>query len=89
MDPSGETHFGLSEHEQEETVLASPFGGIEMARKCRKLVDEVSNGVEGGLYHYFVKWDYFHTSPDHFGDGGHCCRDFCHDRAVLALTITT
>ena len=82
-------HFGLGEHEQEEIVLASPFGGSKMARECRDLVDKVSNGVEGGLYHYFVKWGCLRPSPDHFGDGGHCCRDCCHDRVVLALTTTT
>ena len=45
LDPSGETHFDLGEHEREETVLASSFGGSEMARKCRELVEKVSNGV--------------------------------------------
>ena len=58
-------HFGLGEHEQEEIVLASPFGGRKMARECRDLVDKVSNGVEGGLYHYFVKWKCLRPSPDH------------------------
>ena len=52
LDPSGETHFGLGEHKREETVLASPFGGSKMAREYCKLVDEVSNGVEGGLSQY-------------------------------------
>ena len=32
LDPGGETHFGLSEHEREETVLASPFSGSKRAR---------------------------------------------------------
>ena len=89
LDPGGEKYFGLGENELEKNVLASPFGGSKMACKCRALVDEVFNGVEGGLSHYCVEWDCFHPSPDHFCDGGHCCRDCCHDRAVLALTTTT
>ena len=32
LDSGGETHFGLSEHEREETVLASPFSGSKRAR---------------------------------------------------------
>ena len=72
-----------------KTVLASPFGGSEMSRECRELVDEVLNGVLGGLSHDCVYWDLFHTSPDHFGDGGHCCRYCRHDRAVLELTKIT
>ena len=43
LDSGGKTHFGLGEHDREETVLASSFGGNKMARKCHKLVDEVSN----------------------------------------------
>ena len=86
LDPGSETHFGPGEHESEETVLASPFGGSEMARKCRKPVDEVSNGVDGGISHDCVEWDCFHTFPDHFGDGGHCCRDSRHDHAVIVIT---
>ena len=31
LDPDSETHFGLGVHEQEKTVLASPFGGSKMA----------------------------------------------------------
>ena len=81
--------FGLGEYKREETVLAPPFGGREMAREFRKMADKVSNGVEGGLSHYCVEWDCFHPSPDHFGDGGHCCRDLCHDHSVLALTTIT
>ena len=72
LDPGGETHFGLGEHKREETVLSSPFDGSKMARKCRKLVNKVSNGVEGGLSHHCVEWDCFHPSPDHFGYGGQC-----------------
>ena len=87
--PGSKTHFGLGEHERKENVLASPFGGRKMARKCHDLVAEVSNGVEVGLSHNCVEWDCFHTSPDHFGDGGHCCRDRCHDCAILALTTIT
>ena len=68
----GKTNFGLDEHEREETVLASPFGDREMAHKCRKLVNKVSNGVKCGLSHNSVKWECFHPYPDHFGDGGHC-----------------
>ena len=89
LDPGGKTHFGIGEHEQEETVLSSPFGGIEMACKCRDLFDEVLNGVEGGLSYDCFRWDFFHPSTDHFGDGGHCCRDRRHDRAVLVLTAIT
>ena len=59
----GKTHFGLGENEREETVLAPPFSGCEMARKVRKLFDEVSNGVEGGLPHNCVERDCFHTPP--------------------------
>ena len=89
LDPGGKTHFGLGDHKREETVLASPFVGSKMAREFRELVDEVLNGVEGGLSHKCVKWDCLHPPPDHFGDGGHCCRDLCHDHSVLALTTIT
>ena len=43
LDLGGEMHFGLGENKREETVLASLFGGNEMARKLRGLVDKVSN----------------------------------------------
>ena len=86
LDPGSETHFDLSEHKREETMLASPFGGSEMDRECHELVNEVSNGVEGGLYHHCVDWDCFHPSPEHFGDGGHWCRDSRHNCAILALS---
>ena len=89
LDTGGETYFGLGEQEREETVLSPPFDGRKMAHECRKLVNEVSNRVEGGLSHDFVKWDCFHPSPDHLSYGGHCCRDCRHDRAVLALTTIT
>ena len=72
LDPGGKTHFGLGENEREETMLASPFCGSKMARKCRELVGEVPNVVEGGLLQYCVEWECFHLSPDHFGDGGQC-----------------
>ena len=89
LDPGGETYFGLGEHERKETLLASPFGGIKMARKCQELVDEVSNGVEVRLSHDCVKWDYFHPSTDHFCDGGVCCCDRRYDCAVLVLPKIT
>ena len=89
LDPGGKTHLDLGDHEREETVPASPFGGSEIARECRELVDKVSNRVEGGLSHDCVKWDYFHSSSEHFGDCSHYCRGCRHDRTVLALTKTT
>ena len=52
--PGGKTHFGLSDNKRKETVLAPPSVCIEMYHKVRELVDEVSNGVEGGLYHNCV-----------------------------------
>ena len=89
LDPVEETLFGLDDHKQEETVIASRFGGSEMTCECRELVDKLSNKVEGGMSHDCVDWDFFRPSPDHFGDGGHCFRDFRHDCAVLALTKIT
>ena len=89
LDPVDEAHFSLGEHNREETVLASPLCGSEMSRECRDLVDKVSNGVDGGLSQECVEWEYFHPSPDHFSDGGHCCRDCRHDHTVLALTKIT
>ena len=71
--PDGETHFGLAEDEQEETVLATPFGGCKMARKGCKFLDEVSHGVEGGLNHDCFDRDGFHPTPHNFDDGGHGC----------------
>ena len=53
----GETHLRLGEHKREETVLVPPFGGCEMARKGRELLDEVSNGVGGGMPRNCVDWD--------------------------------
>ena len=85
----GETNFGLGENEQEETVLAPPIGCIEMAREGCKLVNKVSNRVEVGIYHDCVERDYFHPSPYHFGNGGHCCCDRRHGWAVLVLIIIT
>ena len=58
--PGGETHFGLAEDEHEETMLATRFGGCEMAFEDRNLIGEVSHGVEGGSYHDLVKRDGFH-----------------------------
>ena len=84
-----ETHFGLGEHNWEETVLAPPFGGFEMACKGRELLNEVLNGVEGGMPQDCVEWDLFHPPPYHFGDGGHFCRDFRHGCAVLAISGIT
>ena len=56
FDLGGEMHFGLGEQELEGTVLASPFGGSKMARKYCKLVDKVSNRVQGGMSHNCVEW---------------------------------
>ena len=85
LDPGGEKYFGLGENELEKNVLASPFGGSKMARKYCKLVDKVSNRVQGGMSHNCVEWGCFHPSPYHFGDSGHCCCDCRHSCAILAL----
>ena len=37
--------------------LPPPLGGSEMAREGCELVNEVSNGVEGGIFHDCGKWD--------------------------------
>ena len=89
LDPGSETHFGLGEHKREESVISSPFGGSEMACECCDLVNKMSKVVEGGLSHNCVEWDCFHPSPDHLGDGGHCCHDHRHDCAILVLTKIT
>ena len=89
LDPSDETHFGLGEHKRKETNLAYPFGGSEMAGECREQVNEVSNGINGGLSQDCVKWGCFHLSPDYYGHCGHCCRYCRHDNVVLALTTIT
>ena len=55
-----ETHFGLDDHEWEETMPASPFSGCKLANRGCKMSDEVSNKVEGGLPHNCIEWDCFH-----------------------------
>ena len=56
-------------------MLPTPFGYPKMVREGRKLLNEVSRGVEGGLPHDYVKWDGSHIPSHHLGDGGHGCCD--------------
>ena len=50
-------------------------GGREMACEPGKLVDEVTNGVPGGLTDKWVKREGFESSSHHFGDGRHSGRE--------------
>ena len=50
-----------------------------MACESGKLVDEVTNGVSGGLNDKWVERDSFESSSHHFGDGRHSGRDDKHD----------
>ena len=83
--PGGRSHLGLAEDEREKPVLTTPFGCREMARKCCKLLNEVSHRVEGGWPENGVKRDVFHPYSHHLSDGGHSCRDCRHGCAVRAL----
>ena len=73
--PGNESHFGLTEDEREEPVLPTPFSCHKMAHEGCELLNEVSPGVECGLPHDSVEQDGFHPLSQHFGDGGHGCRD--------------
>ena len=55
--PGGETHFGLSENEREETMLVPLFGCSKMDCDGLDLVDLVLNGVEGELSHNCIEPD--------------------------------
>ena len=50
-----------------------------MACEAGKLVDEVTNGVPGGLTNKWVEGDGFESSSHHFGDGRHSGREGGHD----------
>ena len=56
-----------------------PVGGREMACEAGKLVDEVTNGVPGGLNDKWVERDGFESSSHHFSDVRHSGRDGGHD----------
>ena len=49
-----------------------------MACEAGKLVNEVTNGVPGGLTDKWVERDGFKSSLHHFGDGRHRGRDDGH-----------
>ena len=85
VSPVVKSHFFLSEENQEEPVLSTPFGCREMAREFCELLDKASHGVEGGLPENGVERDGFHPFYHHLGDGGHSCRDLRHGCAVRAL----
>ena len=46
--PGGETNFGISEDEREETMLATPFGCCKMAPKGCEMLEKVSHGLRVG-----------------------------------------
>ena len=50
-----------------------------MACEDGKLVDEVTNGVPGGLTNKWVEREGFELSLHHFGDGRHSGHDGRHD----------
>ena len=50
-----------------------------MSCEASKLVDEVTNGVPGGLTNKWVEGGGFESSSHHFGDGRHRGRDGGHD----------
>ena len=83
----GKLHLGLAKEEQEEPVLAIPFGCREMAHEGRELLDEVSHRVEGSLPHNCVDHVVFHTPSHHLGDGGQGCSDLHHICTVRALKM--
>ena len=66
-------------------MLPTPFYCREMAREGCELIDEVLQGVEGELPHYFVDQDSFHPPSHHFCDGVHGCRYRRHVCAVHSL----
>ena len=83
--PGGRSHPGLAEDKREEPVLPTPLGCHEMACKCCELLDEVLNGVEGGLPDNGVKRDSFHHSSHRLGGGSHSCRGCRHGCAVRVM----
>ena len=56
-------------------MLPTSFVCREMAHECCKIIEEMSQRMEGGLPESGVNRDGFHLSSHHLSDGGHSCYD--------------